>query len=768
MISKPLQSVINDAFTKAQNLRYEYLTVEQLLLSLLKDESIIQIFNNLNIDMDHLINEINWYIEENATFLSNIGLNQQTEPTLAFHRVIENAIIQVQSAGKSEVTCSDLLVAILGEEDSQIVYLLTCMGLDWLTLTQYLSELHYGSSSSKDFGLESDSSFYNKAHQYFCELHHNKESDKELNQDPLLLYTTNLNQLAKDGQIDPIISRERDIERVMQVLCRRRKNNPILVGEAGVGKTAIAEGLAWLIEQNKVPKVLKKATIYSFNISALIAGTTYRGDFEKRFQQLIQALESQPNCILFIDEIHVIIGAGATGESKLDTASLFKPLLASGKIRVFGSTTYQEYNRVFEKDRALARRFQKIDITEPSIADTVKILMGLKSRYEQFHHITYTPEALKSAVELSVKYLPDRFLPDKAIDLIDEAGAQNRLLTAKKQKKIIDTVDIEKIIAQMARIPETTVSTSDKTKLQNLSDDLKSVVFGQDKAINVLSDAITLNRAGLGREHKPIGSFLFAGPTGVGKTEVTLQLAKMLGIELLRFDMSEYKESHTVSRLIGSPPGYVGFEQGGLLTDQVLKHPYAVLLLDEIEKAHPDIYNLLLQIMDNGTLTDSNGRKADFRNIIIVMTTNAGVQESIKTSIGFSQQDNSHNAMLEIKRVFSPEFRNRLDNIIWFEQLSKPIMLQIVDKLITELKDQLKDKNVSLSLTKEVNNYLANCGYDKTMGARPMGRVIQEQIKKPLAQQILFGELQHGGNVKISLINNKLNFIYRAKVVASK
>lgn len=736
MISEPLQDVINQTFNEAQSLHYEYLTIEHLLLSLLKDKSIINLFNELNVDIAELTNEIATYVEENATYFSDNFKDNQTEPTIAFHRVLERAIMQIKSAEKKEVTCQDVLVAILSEQDSQIVYLLNCMGLDYLTVTQCLSKSHYNTSASKD-----------------------------VSHDPLKLYVTNLNLLAQQGKIDPLIGRKSDIERVMQVLCRRRKNNPILVGEAGVGKTALAEGLAWLIEQNEVPKVLSDATIYSFDISALIAGATYRGDFEKRFNQLIDALEQQPNCILFIDEIHMIIGAGATGESKLDTANLFKPLLSSGKVRVFGSTTYQEYNRVFEKDRALARRFQKIDIVEPSIAETIEILAGLKTHYEQFHDVQYTSEALKNAVELSVKYLPDRFLPDKAIDLIDEAGAQNRLLNTKKRKKIINTFEIEKIIAKIARIPETTVSISDKTKLQNLSNDLKFVVFGQDKAIDALSDAITLNRAGLGRDHKPIGSFLFAGPTGVGKTEVTLQLAKLLGIELLRFDMSEYKESHTISRLIGSPPGYVGFEQGGLLTDQVIKHPYAVLLLDEIEKAHPDIYNLLLQIMDNGMLTDSNGRRADFRNIILVMTTNAGVQESIKTSIGFSQQDNSHNAMSEIKRLFSPEFRNRLDNIIWFEHLDKPIMLQIVDRLILELKQQLNDKQVALTISKDARVYLATRGYDKTMGARPIGRVIQEQIKKPLAQQLLFGELQNGGKVKISLKQNRLNFIYQPKLL---
>ncbi|WP_392563824.1 ATP-dependent Clp protease ATP-binding subunit ClpA [Orbus wheelerorum] len=742
MMNKQLQLAINDAFNHAQSLGYEYLTVEQLLLSLLNDNSIVDILSALSIDIEELINALTIYIEQNSSYAAGNHDEYITEPTVAFHRVIERAVVQVQSAEKKEVASSDVLVAILNEEECYAAYLLNSLGVDWLTLTRYLS---HQINTGED------------AH-YF---ENNDDSRVETN--PLQRYTTNLNLQAEEGKLDPLIGRENDVDRVMQVLCRRRKNNPILVGEAGVGKTAIAEGLAWLIENNRVPDVLANATIYSLDMSALIAGATYRGDFEKRFNELVSALEKQPNSVLFIDEIHMIIGAGSAGESKVDTANLLKPLLSSGRVRVMGSTTYQEYSRIFEKDRALARRFQKIDVKEPSITDSIKILQGLKSYYEQFHQVHYTAKAIKNAVELSVKYLPDRFLPDKAIDLIDEAGAKNRLLPFNQRKKTINVSDIEKIIAKLARIPESTVSTSDKTKLQNLPAELKSAVFGQDKAINVLCDAIMLNRSGLGLEHKPIGAFLFAGPTGVGKTEVTLQLAKMLGVDLLRFDMSEYKESHTVSRLIGSPPGYVGYEQGGLLTDQVIKHPYAVLLLDEIEKAHQDIYNLLLQIMDNGTLTDSSGRKVDFRNIILVMTTNAGVQETVKSSIGFSSQDKSNDAMFEINRVFSPEFRNRLDNIIWFEHLSKSIMLLIVDKFMAELKRQLNNKQVDMVITNEAKTWLSLKGYDKSMGARPMARIIQEQIKKTIANELLFGQLQQGGKVKISLKDDKLKFAYNAK-----
>lgn len=573
-------------------------------------------------------------------------------------------------------------------------------------------------------------------------------------------FTTNLNQLARVGGIDPLIGRDKELERTIQVLCRRRKNNPLLVGESGVGKTAIAEGLAWRIVQGDVPEVMSECTLYSLDIGSLLAGTKYRGDFEKRFKALLKQLENDKDSILFIDEIHTIIGAGAASGGQVDAANLIKPLLSSGKIRVIGSTTYQEFSNIFEKDRALARRFQKIDITEPTPEETVQIINGLKPKYEAHHDVRYTAKAIRAAVELSVKYINDRHLPDKAIDVIDEAGARSRLMPVNKRKKTVNVSDIESVVARIARIPEKTVSASDRDVLKNLSDRLNMLVFGQDKAIEALSEAIKMSRAGLGHEHKPVGSFLFAGPTGVGKTEVTVQLAKALDIELLRFDMSEYMERHTVSRLIGAPPGYVGYDQGGLLTDAVIKHPHAVLLLDEIEKAHPDVFNLLLQVMDNGTLTDNNGRKADFRNVILVMTTNAGVRETQRTSIGFKQQDNSTDALEEIKKVFTPEFRNRLDNIIWFNHLSPAVIQQVVDKFIVELQAQLDAKGVSLEVSEEARDWLSDKGYDKAMGARPMARVIQENLKKPLANELLFGSLVDGGSVTVGLDKEKQQLAY--------
>lgn len=744
IMNKDLQLAINQAFSDAQSFGYEYLTVEQLLMALLKDKSVIKVLTALRLNYEGILDNLIVYMEQNNTYLPNHE-NAMTEPTAAFQRVIQRAAIEVESAQKDEINSLDVLISILNEEECYACYILNQYNIDRLSVINYISRHMLSiAPTSRDV----------------------KDDIGDIEQTALTRYTSNLNQIAKQGRIDPLIGRGPDIERVMQVLCRRRKNNPILVGEAGVGKTAIAEGLAWLIEQNRVPDILQDATIYSFDMSSLIAGTTYRGDFEKRFNELVNELEKKQNSILFIDEIHMIIGAGATGESKVDTANLFKPLLSSGRIRMIGSTTYQEFSRIFEKDHALARRFQKIDVIEPSAEDSYKILMGLKSHYEQYHQVHYTNKALRTAVELSVKFIMERFLPDKAIDLIDEAGAKNALLPEHRRKKVINEHDIERVVARIARIPEKNVTDSDKTRLKKLPLDLKTKVFGQDKAIDALCDAIKLNRAGLSGEHKPIGSFLFAGPTGVGKTEITVQLSEALDIELLRFDMSEYKEPHTVSRLIGSPPGYVGYEAGGLLTDAIIKNPYAVLLLDEIEKAHPDIFNLLLQIMDNGILTDSNGRKADFRNIILVMTTNAGVQETVKTSIGFAEQDNSTNAMQEISRIFSPEFRNRLDNIIWFAHLTPDIIALIVNKFIQDLANQLKEKHVLLDVSKSARAWLANKGYDRAMGARPMARVIDETIKKPIAHELLFGSLQQGGRVKVDVKKKQLLIDY--KIVLSK
>ncbi|MEE3306452.1 MAG: AAA family ATPase, partial [Pseudomonadota bacterium] len=573
-------------------------------------------------------------------------------------------------------------------------------------------------------------------------------------------YATDLNRHAKDGKIDPLIGRDSEVERTIQILCRRRKNNPLLVGEAGVGKTAIAEGLAYRIVNEDVPDVIAESTVYSLDLGGLLAGTKYRGDFEKRLKAILKELGKDKNAILFIDEIHTIIGAGAASGGVMDASNLLKPKLSSGELRCIGSTTYQEYQGIFEKDRALARRFQKVDVTEPSVSDTTKILLGLKSRYEEHHNVRFTQKAIQAAAELSAKYINERHLPDKAIDVMDEAGASQRLLPPSKRKKTIGVGDIEQIIAKMARIPEKSVSASDKEVLKNLGRNLKMVVFGQDKAIETLNDAILLSRSGLGAEAKPIGSFLFAGPTGVGKTEVTQQLAKIMGVELVRFDMSEYMERHAVSRLIGAPPGYVGFDQGGLLTDAVIKNPYSVVLLDEIEKAHSDIYNILLQVMDHGTLTDNNGRKVDFRNVVLVMTTNAGVQETVRKSIGFKQQDHSHDAMSEINKVFTPEFRNRLDGIIWFNHLDPEIILQVVDKFIIELQAQLDVKGVSLEVTSAARAYMAEKGYDKAMGARPMARVIKDDLKKELANELLFGELSKGGNVKVDCVDDKLTFEY--------
>ncbi len=660
---------------------------------------------------------------------------------------MKGAVLQVQYSCGSEVTGANVLVAIFSEQESHAAYLLKKNDISRLDIVNFIS---HGITKASNHSEDSSSDSFGSS-----------DTSEEVSADERLeSFATNLNQLAKQGQIDPLIGRDKELERTIQVLCRRRKNNPLLVGEAGVGKTAIAEGLAWRIVEGNVPEVIQRSVIYSLDIGSLLAGTKYRGDFEKRFKSILKQLEKEKDAILFIDEIHTIIGAGAASGGQVDAANLIKPLLSSGKLRCIGSTTYQEYSNIFEKERALSRRFQKIDIVEPSLDDTPKILMGLKTKYEAHHDVRYTNKALRAAVELSAKYINERHLPDKAIDVIDEAGARARLMPASRRKKTVGVAEIESMVAKMARIPEKSVSSSDKDILKNLDQKMKMLVFGQDAAIDVLTEAIKLTRAGLGAEHKPVGSFLFAGPTGVGKTEVTLQLSKLLGIELLRFDMSEYGERHSVSRLIGAPPGYVGYDQGGLLTDAVIKHPHSVVLLDEIEKAHPDIFNLLLQVMDNGTLTDNNGRKADFRNVILVMTTNAGVAETVKKSIGLIQQDNSHDAMSEIKKVFTPEFRNRLDHIIWFNSLDERVIHQVVDKFIVELQAQLDARGVSLEVSEDARHWLAVKGYDREMGARPMGRVIQEQLKKPLANELLFGSLVDGGTVKVTLSDDRLAFEY--------
>ncbi|GAL58969.1 ATP-dependent Clp protease ATP-binding subunit ClpA [Pseudescherichia vulneris] len=744
MLNQELELSLNMAFARAREHRHEFMTVEHLLLALLSNPSAREALEACSVDLVALRQELEAFIEQTTPVLPVSEDERDTQPTLSFQRVLQRAVFHVQSSGRSEVTGANVLVAIFSEQESQAAYLLRKHEVSRLDVVNFISH-----------GTRKDEP--NQASDPGSQANHEEQAGGE---ERMENFTTNLNQLARVGGIDPLIGRERELERAIQVLCRRRKNNPLLVGESGVGKTAIAEGLAWRIVQGDVPEVMADCTIYSLDIGSLLAGTKYRGDFEKRFKALLKQLEQDSNSILFIDEIHTIIGAGAASGGQVDAANLIKPLLSSGKIRVMGSTTYQEFSNIFEKDRALARRFQKIDITEPSVEETVQIINGLKPKYEAHHDVRYTAKAVRAAVELAVKYINDRHLPDKAIDVIDEAGARARLMPVSKRKKTINVADIETVVARIARIPEKSVSQSDRDTLKSLGERLKMLVFGQDKAIEALTEAIKMSRAGLGQDHKPVGSFLFAGPTGVGKTEVTVQLSKALGIELLRFDMSEYMERHTVSRLIGAPPGYVGFDQGGLLTDAVIKHPHAVLLLDEIEKAHPDVFNLLLQVMDNGTLTDNNGRKADFRNVVLVMTTNAGVRETERKSIGLIHQDNSTDAMEEIKKIFTPEFRNRLDNIIWFDHLSTEVIHQVVDKFIVELQVQLDQKGVSLEVSQEARDWLAEKGYDRAMGARPMARVIQDNLKKPLANELLFGSLVDGGQVTVELDTEKNELVY--------
>ncbi|MDG6097290.1 ATP-dependent Clp protease ATP-binding subunit ClpA [Alteromonas sp. ZYF713] len=748
MLNKELEQTLNEAFVFAREHRHEFMTVEHLLLALLDNPAAQEALKACGADIDNIRGELVEFVKDTTPLiLDDQASDRETQPTLGFQRVLQRAVFHVQSSGKEEVTGANVLVAIFSEQESQAVYILKKSDVTRLDVVNFIS---HGVSKAEDEAPES-----NEASE--------ETAEGEESGSALAKYATNLNRQAQEGKIDPLIGRDTELERTIQILCRRRKNNPLLVGEAGVGKTAIAEGLAYRIVENQVPEVIEECTVYSLDLGGLLAGTKYRGDFEKRLKGILKELSRDKNAILFIDEIHTIIGAGAASGGVMDASNLLKPKLSSGELRCIGSTTYQEYQGIFEKDRALARRFQKVDVTEPSVTDTTKILQGLKSRYEEHHSVRFTQKALQAAAELSAKYINERHLPDKAIDVMDEAGASQRLLPQSKRKKVINVGEIEQIIAKMARIPEKSVSASDKEVLKNLGRNLKMVVFGQDKAIESLSDAIHLSRAGLGTEEKPIGSFLFAGPTGVGKTEVTQQLAKIMGVELVRFDMSEYMERHAVSRLIGAPPGYVGFDQGGLLTDAVIKHPYSVVLLDEIEKAHSDIYNILLQVMDHGTLTDNNGRKVDFRNVVLVMTTNAGVQETIRTSIGFKQQDHSHDAMSEINKVFSPEFRNRLDSIIWFNHLDTDVILQVVDKFVIELQAQLDTKGVSLEVSPAARAHLAEKGYDKSMGARPMSRLIQESLKKELANELLFGKLSNGGDVRVDLEEDKLVFVYNSE-----
>uniref|UniRef100_UPI0035658E4F ATP-dependent Clp protease ATP-binding subunit ClpA n=1 Tax=Pseudoalteromonas sp. TaxID=53249 RepID=UPI0035658E4F len=709
MLNKDLELTLNSAFREARTRRHEFMTVEHLLLALLDNPSAGEALTASAVNLVELKAELLEFIDETTPVIPDLEEERETQPTLGFQRVLQRAVFHVQSSGKSEVTGVNVLVAIFSEQESQAVYLLKKHDISRLDIVNFIS--HGFAKGDDELGDDTDD-IHEEVHEVPSE-----EASK------LDSFTLNLNAQARDGYIDPLIGRDSEVERTVQVLCRRKKNNPLLVGEAGVGKTAIAEGLAYRIVNEQVPDVIADAVVYSLDMGALLAGTKYRGDFEKRFKSLLKELQAKPSAILFIDEIHTIIGAGAASGGVMDASNLLKPLLSSGKLRCMGSTTYNEYKNIFEKDRALVRRFQKIDVLEPSVADTTKILNGLKERYEAHHGIRYTQKALKAAAELSAKYINERHLPDKAIDVIDEAGANQRLLPTSKRKKTIGVADIENIVAKMARIPPQSVSSSDKETLKNLDRNLKMLVFGQDPSIDALTSAIRLSRSGLSSEDKPVGSFLFAGPTGVGKTEVTKQLAKCMGVEFIRFDMSEYVERHAISRLIGAPPGYVGFEQGGLLTEAVIKNPHAVVLLDEIEKAHSDIYNILLQVMDHGTLTDNNGRKADFRNVVVVMTTNAGVQQTTRASIGFTEQDHTHDAMGEINKVFSPEFRNRLDNIIWFNHLDKEVTLQVVDKFIVELQAQLDKKSVNLELSDKAREWLADKGYDKAMGARPMARV---------------------------------------------
>jgi ATP-dependent Clp protease ATP-binding subunit ClpA len=750
MLNKELEFTLNQAFKSAKEKQHEFMTVDHLLLALLDNPSAAAVLRACGADIEKMRLRVQSFVDETTPLIPD-GDEREIQPTLGFQRVLQRAVFHVQSSGKNEVTGANVLVAVFNEQDSQAVYFLNEQNITRLDVVNYIS---HGISKISEVGQEETP----------VDLSTDSKPGEQAS--ALESYASNLNQLAIQGKIDPLIGRQLEVERTIQILCRRRKNNPLLVGEAGVGKTAIAEGLAKKIVDKEVPDILSEATIYALDLGTLVAGTKYRGDFEKRLKAVLAELKRKKDVVLFIDEIHTIIGAGAASGGVMDASNLIKPVLASGDLRCIGSTTYQEFRGIFEKDRALARRFQKIDVEEPTVAETVEILKGLKSRFEEHHHIEYTQEALTSAAELSDKYINDRHLPDKAIDVIDEAGANVQLQPEDRRDKIIDVDAVEAIVAKIARIPPKKVSTSDTEALRNLTRDLKLVVFGQDLAIEALTAAIRMNRSGLLKEGRPVGSFLFTGPTGVGKTEITRQLARILSMELIRFDMSEYMERHTVSRLIGAPPGYVGYDQGGLLTEEITKHPHCVLLLDEIEKAHPDVFNLLLQVMDHGTLTDNNGRKADFRNVVIVMTTNAGAHEMSRSSIGFTLQDHASDGMEAIKKMFTPEFRNRLDAIIQFSGLSPENIAKVVDKFIFELEGQLQEKHVNLIVEPEARVWMAEHGYDPSMGARPMSRLIQDEIKKPLAEELLFGKLATGGAVKVDVAEDKLIFEIEGEPVA--
>ena len=738
MIAQELEVSLHMAFVEARQARHEFITVEHLLLALLDNPSAAEVLRACAVNIDDLRKTLTNFIGDNTPTVPGTG-EVDTQPTLGFQRVIQRAIMHVQSAsnGKKEVTGANVLVAIFGEKDSHAVYYLHQQGVTRLDVVNFISH-----GVRKDQQIDSQ-----KASEGVEEA----QVEGATKESPLDQFTQNLNKAAADGKIDPLIGREEEVDRVIQILCRRRKNNPLLVGEAGVGKTAIAEGLAWRIVQEEVPEILQNAVVFSLDMGALLAGTKYRGDFEQRLKAVLKQLKDTPNGILFIDEIHTIIGAGSASGGTLDASNLLKPALANGQLKCIGATTFTEFRGVFEKDHALSRRFQKVDVNEPSVEQTVQILRGLKSRFEEHHGVKYSSSALSTAAELAARFINDRHLPDKAIDVIDEAGAAQRILPKSKQKKTIGKTEIEEIIAKIARIPPQTVNQDDRSKLQTIDRDLRNVVFGQDPAIDALASAIKMARAGLGKQDKPIGSFLFSGPTGVGKTEVAKQLAFILGIELIRFDMSEYMERHAVSRLIGAPPGYVGFDQGGLLTEAITKKPHAVLLLDEIEKAHPDIFNILLQVMDHGTLTDNNGRKADFRNVIIIMTTNAGAESLTKRSVGFVDSKAAGDEMADIKRMFTPEFRNRLDATISFRALDEEIILRVVDKFLMQLEEQLHEKKVEAIFTEKLRKFLGAKGFDPQMGARPMSRLIQDMIRKALADELLFGRLTNGGRVTVDL-----------------